>query len=112
MDKTGKVYFKDQYAGRVWLDEIENQYGFQYDPKYLKTIGARPVSFTLPLREEAFLSERMIPFFDGLIPEGWLLDIALKNWKLDANDRIGLLLTACEDCIGAVYIKGDAKNEG
>jgi serine/threonine-protein kinase HipA len=112
MQKTGKVYFKDKLAGRVWLDEIENLYGFQYNPEYLKTNGARAVSFTLPLREEPYLFDKMIPFFDGLIPEGWLLDIALKNWKLDANDRMGLLLTACEDCIGAVYIKADGKNEG
>ena len=46
----------------------------------------------------------MIPFFDGLIPEGWLLDIAQKNWKLDPRDRMGLLLTCCKDCIGAVSI--------
>jgi serine/threonine-protein kinase HipA len=46
----------------------------------------------------------MFPFFDGLIPEGWLLDIATKNWKLNPNDRMGLLMTCCKDCIGAVGI--------
>lgn len=30
----------------------------------------------------------MIAFFDGLIPEGWLLDIAIDNWKLDRRDRM------------------------
>jgi serine/threonine-protein kinase HipA len=47
----------------------------------------------------------MFPFFDGLIPEGWLLEIAEKNWKLDARDRMGLLLVCCRDCIGDVSIK-------
>ena len=47
----------------------------------------------------------LFPFFDGLIPEGWLLDIAEKNWKLNPRDRMGLLLACCKDCIGAVSIE-------
>ena len=111
MTRTGKVYFKNELAGRVWQDEIENRYGFQYEPDYLLKTAARAISFTLPLRKELYLFETMIPFFDGLIPEGWLLDIAVKNWKLHPADRMGLLLTVCEDCIGAVYIISEGKNE-
>jgi serine/threonine-protein kinase HipA len=47
----------------------------------------------------------MFPFFDGLIPEGWLLVIAQKTWKVDARDRMGLLLTVCRDPIGAVHVE-------
>jgi serine/threonine-protein kinase HipA len=47
----------------------------------------------------------MFPFFDGLIPEGWLLSVALDNWKLDAKDRMGLLGVACRDTIGAVALE-------
>ncbi len=46
----------------------------------------------------------MFPFFDGLIPEGWLLDVAVDNWKLKSTDRMGLLLACCKDCIGAVSV--------
>jgi serine/threonine-protein kinase HipA len=46
----------------------------------------------------------LFPFFDGLIPEGWLLNIALANWKIKPNDRFGLLVTLCKDCIGCVSI--------
>ena len=59
----------------------------------------------MPLREESFQSNTLHPFFDGLIPEGWLLDIAQKNWKIDARDRMALLLACCRDCIGAVSIE-------
>ena len=62
------------------------------------------VSLTLPLRDKPYLSKTMFPFFDGLIPEGWLLDIAEKNWKLNPRDRMGLLLACCRDCIGAVNV--------
>lgn len=45
-----------------------------------------------------------VAFFDGLIPEGWLLEIAERTWKLDPRDRMGLLLSCCRDCIGAVGV--------
>jgi serine/threonine-protein kinase HipA len=40
-----------------------------------------------------------------LIPEGWLLDIASENWKINKNDRMGLLLACCKNCIGAVSVE-------
>ena len=103
MKQSGKVFFQERWAGTVWQDD--NEYGFAYEKDYLELRGALPVSLTLPLREEPYLQETMIPFFDGLIPEGWLLDITVKNWKVNPNDRMELLLLACKDCIGAVSIE-------
>jgi serine/threonine-protein kinase HipA len=59
---------------------------------------------SLPLQAESYEDKRLFPFFDGLIPEGWLLDLAEKTWKLDPRDRMGLLLACCRDCIGAVSV--------
>jgi len=59
----------------------------------------------LPLREKEYTSEVLFPFFDGLIPEGWLLEIAEKNWKFDRRDRMSILLLTCRDCIGAVSVE-------
>jgi len=87
-----------------WLTQDENGYHFKYDPTYLKLEKPVPVSLTLPLREMTYNNNVLFPFFDGLIPEGWLLDIAEKNWKLDPRDRMGLLLACCKECIGAVSI--------
>ena len=101
--RKGKVYIKNIEAGEIW--ESEDGYGFQYHEKYLENPKEGPVSKTLPLRKEPYVSKTMIPFFDGLIPEGWFLNIASKNWKLDLRDRMGLLLTLCKDCIGAVSVK-------
>jgi serine/threonine-protein kinase HipA len=53
----------------------------------------------------------LFSFFDGLIPEGWLLDIAEKNWKLNPRDRMGLLLMCCKDCIGAISVHPLNENE-
>lgn len=76
-----------------------------YDKAYAAQLNARPVSLTLPVREAPYSSNVLFPFFDGLIPEGWLLDIAEKNWKLNPRDRMGLLLACCKDCIGAVSVE-------
>ena len=80
------------------------KYHFIYDAEYLQKENVPPVSLTLPLRTSEYISNVMFPFFDGLIPEGWLLDIAEKNWKLRPRDRMGLLLACCKDCIGAVSV--------
>jgi serine/threonine-protein kinase HipA len=100
--KKAEIKFGDQTAG--WLTQDENGYHFVYDQDYLKKSGADPVSLTLPFRESPFTSKVLFPFFDGLIPEGWLLDIASTNWKLNPRDRMGLLLACCKECIGAVSV--------
>lgn len=100
--RKANVYMGNNLAGI--LTEDEEGYNFTYDEEYLKS-GSEPVSLTLPLQAEPFRSKTMLPFFDGLIPEGWLLEIAEKNWKLNERDRMGLLLVCCKDCIGAVSIE-------
>jgi serine/threonine-protein kinase HipA len=87
-----------------YIKEVATGYTFQYDEEYLEREIAMPVSLTLPLTSTVYQSNILFPFFDGLIPEGWLLDIAQKNWKLNQRDRMGLLLACCKDCIGAVSV--------
>ncbi len=103
MNRAGQVFYNDILAGTVFEDE--DGYGFVYEPDYVLLPKALPVSLTLPLQVEPFCSVVLFAFFDGLIPEGWLLDIAVLNWKINQRDRMGLLLTLCQDCIGAVSVK-------
>ncbi len=100
--KQGLVYKKNKLTGTVWEDD--DGYSFKYDETYLQNPEHGAVSKTLPLRTEAYTNRNMLPFFDGLIPEGWLLQVALDNWKLNARDRMSLLLMLCKDCIGDVSI--------
>ncbi len=101
--KQALVYLRGVKAGR--LIEDENGYTFRYDIDFLQSDKAEAVSLTLPLTENPYRDKVLFPFFDGLIPEGWLLDIAEKNWKIDGRDRMSLLLACCRDCIGAVGIE-------
>ncbi len=101
--KKAAIKIENKIAG--WLSENENGYHFTYDEAYIYQPNARPVSLTLPIKNTAYTSNVLFPFFDGLIPEGWLLDIAEKNWKLNPRDRMGLLLACCKDCIGNVSVE-------
>ena len=103
--RTAYVYVRDSFAGT--LRETDEGYVFQYDLQYLSDPDAPAVSLTLPWQESPFLSKTLFAFFDGLIPEGWLLNLVSHNWKIDQRDRFGLLLVACKDCIGAVRIRGE-----
>ena len=100
--RKAEIKIFEKTAG--WLSQDENGFHFTYAKTYLESANPMAVSLTLPLQKNSFHSPVLFPFFDGLIPEGWLLDIAEKNWKLDSRDRMGLLLTCCRDCIGAVSI--------
>lgn len=101
--RTAYVYVRNAFAGI--LSETDSGYSFAYDSEYLADEHATAVSLTLPLRTDVYTSKTLFAFFDGLIPEGWLLDIVTRNWKLSRKDRFGLLLVACKDPIGNVRIK-------
>ena len=93
------------------LEELETGYVFSYEREYLNRTDAVPISLSLPLQSPPFEDKRLFPFFDGLIPEGWLLDIAQQTWKLAPRDRMGLLLACCRDCIGAVSVVPMEEND-
>lgn len=103
MYRTGIVFVQNRRAGLI--RETDEGYEFEYDHDYLICSDVLPVSLTLPLTEEKYISNTLFPFFDGLIPEGWLLNVVEKSWKIDRKDRFGLLLVTCADCIGDVRIE-------
>lgn len=100
--RTAYIYVKKRFAGT--LRETDYGYSFAYDSDYLAAPDATAASLTLPLGAEEYTSKTLFAFFDGLIPEGWLLDVVAHNWKIDPNDRFGLLLVACKDPIGDVTV--------
>ncbi len=100
--RKARILMFDRTAGM--LEERDDGYVFQYIPSYLESSDSVAVSLSLPVRKEPYFDKRLFPFFDGLIPEGWMLHIAERTWKLNQRDRMGLLLACCRDCIGAVSV--------
>lgn len=101
--KSANVYCDDFLAGTLIQDE--NGFTFAYLDEYLKDENARAISLTLPLRQEPYRSNYLFPFFDGLIPEGWLLDLACSYFNLNHLDRMSILLKTGKNVIGNVSIE-------
>lgn len=105
--RTAIVRMNGEPVGRI----IERPAGgtrFIYDAAWLANADARPVSLTLPLRAEPYDSPGLHPFFDNLLPEGWLLQLSTSKLKIAPEDGFGLLLAVCADCVGDVEIVPDA----
>ena len=102
--RKAAIFYKELLAG-ILTETDEGEYTFQYDEKYIKDNPKQFLTFTMPVSTKTYSDKRLFPFFEGLIPEGWLLDIASKNWKINQNDRMGLLLACCQNCIGAVSVQ-------
>lgn len=101
--RSGYVYYQDILAG-ILTETDEGEYEFVYDAAYIKYHPRDFITFSLPVSDKVYREKRLFPFFEGLIPEGWLLEIASKNWKINRNDRMGLVLACCKNCIGAVSV--------
>lgn len=104
MDRVKKalVFLGERKAGL--LEKIHGGYRFSYAPEYLSLQDAQPISLTMPLTGGPYESHRLFPFFLGLIPEGWLLDLTSRTLKIDPENPFDILLATGGDCIGAVRV--------
>ena len=109
--RQGRVYYKEHFAGII-TETDDGDFVFQYDDGYVKEHAAAFITFTMPVTGKLYTEKRLFPFFEGLIPEGWLLDVASKTWKINKNDRMGLLLACCQNCIGAVTVVPNQEENG
>lgn len=79
----------------------ENKYIFVYTEDY----QGSPVSLTMPIKNKKYEYEKFPPFFEGLLPEGEMLEALLRKCKLDKKDYFGQLLMVGQDVVGAVTIE-------
>ena len=98
--RTADVFVHNQKAG-VLSEQTDGSFIFCYDDGYF----GLPVSLTLPMKEKKFEFNSFPPFFDGLLPEGIILEGLLRQKKIDKNDLFSQLLAVGEDLVGAVTVR-------
>ena len=98
--RQAKVCVKGVQAGV--LEELER--GTLYVFKYLDEYRGDPVSLTMPTKLKEIRFEGFPPFFDGVLPEGTMLEGLLRQKKLDKDDLFGQLLVVGADLVGAVTV--------
>ena len=108
--RQAKIFYNDIFCG-ILTETNDGDFTFQYNEGYISNYPDQFITFTMPVRDSLYRERRLFPFFEGLIPEGWLLEIASKNWKINRNDRMGLLLACCHNCIGAVSVEPIENND-
>ena len=102
MSRVARVQLSGQVVGQ--LTEVGSETSFSYTPEWLIHPGAVPISITLPLRTEPYKHSGLHPFFENLLPEGWLFDLASRKLKVSKDDPFGMLLATCGDCVGNVEV--------
>ena len=95
------VYLREQFAGV--LQKIDIGYQFTYAQTWLNGQNG-PISISLPSTIIFHYSVELFPFFDNLIPEGWLLSYVQDIHRIDKGNRFALLMATGRYPIGAVSV--------
>ncbi|MFM6951887.1 MAG: HipA N-terminal domain-containing protein [Bacteroidota bacterium] len=109
--RKAAVFYHNDLAG-VLTETGEGHFEFRYDDLYIEKFPQQCLTFTMPVSNQVYQEKYLFSFFEGLIPEGWLLDVATSHFKVRPNDRMGLLLSCCQNCIGAVSVKSMENDHG
>ena len=81
--------------------ELSRHYRFVYNHDY----EGPPISLTMPVQESPFEYNEFPPFFEGLLPEGGMLEALLRQQKINMHDYYSQLLSVGTDLVGAVTVE-------
>jgi serine/threonine-protein kinase HipA len=96
------VYLRNELAGH--LEKLPNgHFQFSYYEDWIKKRGI-PIGFAFPISSSPAKSGELFPFFDNLIPEGWLLKSVEAIYKIDKHNRFAVLLATGRETIGAIKL--------
>lgn len=98
--KSARIFQQDKLAGILEARD-DGSYRFTYELGY----RGEPVSLTMPTSQSVWEFPNFPAPFEGLLPEGVLLDALLRIRKLDKQDLFGQLLAVGHDVVGSLRIE-------
>jgi serine/threonine-protein kinase HipA len=99
--RKAKVYNFGIPAGEL----IEIDQGKKYKFIYFEDYNSSPISLTMPIKQREYEFDEFPPFFDGLLPEGVLLEALIRQMKTDKNDSFTQLVYVGKDLVGSVTVE-------
>jgi serine/threonine-protein kinase HipA len=99
--EIGFVYLNKRFVGEV--RRKNGDFIFEYDPSYATDPEAIALSISLP-KNQMHTFQKLFPFFEGLLTEGWLKKIQEKTQQIDERDSFTRLLNNGKELMGAVSI--------
>lgn len=101
MTRALDVYLAAFHVGRL-VQEEGGEMDFAYEPAWLGSAAARPLSQSLPLRAEPFDHRSCRPFFAGLLPEAEPRRRIARALGITPANDFALLDRIGGECAGAV----------
>lgn len=99
--RSANVFIHKVFAGVLCEDRSSGACWFEYCENYI----GPPLSLAMPTAKRSYRFPSFPPFFDGLLPEGMMLESMLRANKLDRQDRFGQLIVVGSDLVGAVEVR-------
>lgn len=100
MMRKAIIFVHNNRAG-VLSEEISGGFRFAYDENY----AGEAVSLTMPITKGEYYFAQFPAFFEGLLPEGIMLEGLLRIAKIDKKDYFSQLIATGNDLVGAVTVK-------
>lgn len=101
MAKTLDVYLLRELVGHL-IQNDGGQMVFDYAESWLETLGATPLSHSLPLREKRFTRKECRGYFAGVLPEESKRAIIARNLGISERNDYSMLERIGGECAGAV----------
>lgn len=99
--RRAKVFVDGIEAGELQELEARKRFAFVYKSEYL----GPSVSLEMPTTARRYEYECFPPFFEGLLPEGIMLESLLRQAKIDRGDLFSQLLVVGRDLVGNVTVE-------
>lgn len=89
------------------LQQLSNNLAFTYEDDWLHNENSRPISLSMPLREEAYVGDIVYNYFDNLLPDNVLIRKRIQaRFQIKTNECFDVLSYIGADCVGALqFIK-------
>jgi len=99
--KKARIFNNGIAAGELFELDQNRLYKFSYYPEYV----GDPVSLTIPLSRKLYEFDTFPPFFEGLLPEGIMLENLIRTAKIDTNDFFSQLVFVGGDLVGVITVE-------
>ena len=99
--RKAKVFMHNQWAGILEEWEANRRYRFVYLDDY----EGPPISLTMSVDQDVYDFSRFPAFFEGLLPEGEMLEGLLRQHKIDQYDYFAQLMAVGQELVGATTVE-------
>lgn len=99
--RRARIFMHGRLAGFLEELEVNSIYRFIYTDGY----DGPPISLTMPTGQQSYQFSGFPAFFDGLLPEGEMLEGLLRQRKIDRRDCFAQLMAVGGELVGAVTVE-------